>query len=144
MKKGQDDKKNATKLTFPYTMHCPKCKVKIKVKSPEMIHKIISCPKCTKKIEVVTPEEDGYIPYGVTPLPPEAPEPEPTEEDLEAIEEEERKVRRAKNWELTKNIFHILFLLTLFGGASWLFYSQAILGFKSRPPEEKSLYKPPR
>lgn len=103
-------------IKFPYTMKCPKCSVGLKIKSADMIGKRIPCPKCKQKVEVVTPEEDGSIPYGVEAAPPPEKEPEPTEEELEAKEEQRRIAKRKKNWEQTKHILGILWLLALMGG----------------------------
>jgi hypothetical protein len=106
-------------VKFPYMMHCPKCKAKLKIKKPEMVGKRIPCPNCQKKIDVVTPDEDGLVPYGVTELPPPEPEPELTDEELDAIEEEERKQIRTKRMQTFKWWTSIVVLLSMLGGIGW-------------------------
>lgn len=110
------------KIVFPYTMHCPRCKAPLKIKSAKLLGTRIFCPKCKKNIEVVTPEEDGAIPYGVEEMPPPEPEPEPTEEELEAKELEDRKKRRELLWSRTRYTLSVLWLSALLGGFLWLCY----------------------
>ena len=103
------------KIKFPYSMFCPGCKAKLKIGSPKLVGTRITCPKCKKRIDVVTPEEDGNVPYGVTALPPPEPEPEPTEEEIEAKEKELLQAKRERQWELTKYIASVLWLVLLLG-----------------------------
>lgn len=110
------------KLKFPYTMHCPACKVGLKIKNAKMVGTIIKCPKCQKSIEIVTPDEDGYIPYTVEAPPEEEPEPEPTEEELEAKELEKIKAKRKKLWEKTRYVLGILWLVGLLAAVGGLVY----------------------
>lgn len=125
-----------TKIKFPYTMHCPSCKVGIKVKKKEQIGKSVNCPKCGKKFEIVTPEEDGNIPYGVEAAPEPEPEPEPTEEELEEKEMERRRIKRKQNIETTKYIMSILWLLLLLAGlAGAVYYFVYVKGYAN--PDRK-------
>ena len=39
-----------SELTFPYTLHCPKCKAKLKITKPEMVGQRMTCPACKKKV----------------------------------------------------------------------------------------------
>ena len=63
-KKPADD----GELKFPYFLHCPKCKAKLKIAKPEMVGQRMPCPKCKARIDIVTPDEDGHVAYGVTPI----------------------------------------------------------------------------
>jgi hypothetical protein len=108
-----------TALKFPYTMHCPKCKAKLKIKSPEMVGKRMPCPKCKMRIDVITPDEDGWVPYGVEAAPEPEPEKELSEEEIEAIEDEERKKRKEKNWKNTKHVFSIFVYIGILCGIGW-------------------------
>lgn len=105
----------------PYTMHCPKCKVGIKIKKESMIGTRITCPKCKKRIDVVTPDEDGYIPYGVDAAPVKEPDPEPTEEEIEERELQKLKERRKKQMEQAKHWGTVLFYLLLLVGIYFTF-----------------------
>ena len=111
-------------LKFPYTMHCPKCKAKLKIKSPELVGTRMPCPKCKAKIDVVTPDEDGLVPYGIEAAPPPEPDPEPTEEELDEIDREERKKRAEKNWKNFKwiaSVFTYIAILAGVGVGLWYF-----------------------
>lgn len=112
----------AAKQKFPYTMHCPGCKIGIKIKSPQLVGQRINCPKCKKRIDVVTEEEDGYVSYGVAAAPEPEPEPEPTEEELLEAERQEKLERRKVTIARTKYIISILWLLLLLGGIGYVFY----------------------
>lgn len=134
-----------TQLKFPYTMHCPSCKVGIKIKSAKSIGTIISCPKCKKRIEVVRPEDDGYIPYDVGPAPPpHVPKP-PTEEELEELEEKERKERHEVLMRRVKYGLGIVIILAQLSFMGYLWYKKVwVEGYQVRKEEKKPQYQKPR
>lgn len=115
-----------TKIKFPYTMHCPKCRTGLKIKSPNLVGTRINCPKCKSRIDVVTPEEDAVVSYGVEPPPEPEKEPEPTEEELLERELEKKRKRRR---EILQQVFFwtgIVLLLAFIGGLGYLLYAYAI------------------
>lgn len=117
------------KITFPYTMHCPKCKTPLKIKSPKLVGARINCPKCKARIDVVTPDEDAVVSYGVEPPPEPEREPEPTEEELLQLELERR---RKKRMEILQHVLFWLSVLVLFAmvvGLGWLIYQYAVIPF---------------
>jgi hypothetical protein len=117
----------ATKIKFPYTMHCPKCKAGLKIKSPDLIGQRISCPKCKKRIDVVTPEEDAHIAYGVEAAPEPEKTPEPTEEE---IEQRKREKKKKKQMEILQQVWFwlgVLVLLAMVSGGIYIIYNYAIL-----------------
>lgn len=119
----------ATKLKFPYTMYCPKCKSGLKIKSQNLVGTQINCPNCKKRIYVVTPEEDANINYGVEAAPEKEKAPEPTEEELL---ERELVVKKKKNAEMLKQAWFwttVVFLVALLGGASYGVFQYAIIPF---------------
>jgi DNA-directed RNA polymerase subunit M/transcription elongation factor TFIIS len=119
----------ATKIKFPYTMHCPKCKAPLKIKSANLVGTRIACPKCQKKIDIVTPDEDAYVAYGVESAPEPEPEPEPTEEEIEARLKEKKK---KKQIEILRQIWFwlgVLFLMGLVGVGGYIVYTYAIVPF---------------
>jgi len=115
-------------ITYPYTLHCHKCRAKLKITSPKMLGKRLPCPKCGIKVDIVTPDEDGWVPYEVE----EAPEiereddKELTDEELDAIEEKELKERKEKNWAMFKHVASIVILLGMLGGVGWGVYYYVI------------------
>ena len=120
-----------TKIKFPYTMHCPKCRTGLKIKSPKLIGTKINCPKCKKRIDVVTPEEDAMNPYGIEAPPEPEKLPEPTEEE---IAQEELEKKRKKRMEILRQVWFwtvCLFILVLIGVLGWLIYEYAIVPFSS-------------
>ena len=103
-------------LKFPYHMHCPKCKVKIKIAKPELVGQRMPCPSCKAKIDVVTPDEDAHVAYGVTELDHKhiQAKADADEEELETRREErQEKERLAKkkasiNWALSVVFFSLM------------------------------------
>ncbi len=119
----------ATKIKFPYTMHCPKCKAPLKIKSPSLVGTRIQCPKCKKRIDVVTPEEDAHVAYGVEAPPEKEVEPEPTEEEIEARIKEKKKKQQI---EILKQIWFwltVIFLMALVGLGGYIVFQYAIVPF---------------
>lgn len=135
----------ATKLKFPYTMHCPKCRAGLKIKSPKMVGTMISCPKCKKRIEVVTPDDDPMINYGVEAAPePEKP-PEPTEEELlEKAVQEKRKKRK----NVLLGVWFWITVIVLIGGiigTAYVIYNYAWIPFQNEDfssPQQEGLSVP--
>lgn len=121
----------ATKIQFPYTMHCPKCKTGLKIKSPKLVGTRISCPKCKARIDVVTPEEDAVVSYGVEPPPEPEKEPEPTEEELLERELERKRKRRMEI--LRQVVFWgtVVMFLVVIGGLGYVLYAYAIEPFQA-------------
>lgn len=127
-----------SKQKFPYTLHCPNCKVGIKIKSPNLIGTRINCPKCKKRVDVVPEEEDAYVSYGVSAPVEEPQEPEPTEEELEEIEEQKRLAKRKVTVARTKHVLSIVWLVVLLGGVAGIFYYFVyVKGYANRPVEDK-------
>jgi hypothetical protein len=128
----------ASKQKFPYTMHCPSCRVGIRIKNPDLVGRHINCPKCKKKIEVVTEDEDAFVSYGVGPPPEEEPEPEPTEEELEQAELDRRLRKRKETLVKVKYITSIVVLVALLAGIAGVFYYFVwVRGYSQRTKEEK-------
>lgn len=119
----------ATKIKFPYTMHCPKCKAPLKIKTPSLIGTRIACPKCKKKIDIVTPEEDAYVAYGVEAAPEPEKEPEPTEEEIEAKIKEVKKKKTAETIRLIWFWLTVIFLIALVVVGIYIIYNYAIVPF---------------
>lgn len=128
-----------TKIKFPYTMYCPKCKSSLKIKSPKLIGTRITCPKCQKRIDVVTPDEDAMIAYGVEAAPePEKP-PEPTEEEILAKELEKKRKKRTETLQQIWFWLTVLFLIGCVGGTGYVIYEFALVPFANEDlsmPEE--------
>lgn len=135
-----------TKLKFPYTMHCPKCKTPLKIKSPAMVGKRIDCPKCKKRIDVVTPDEDAVVAYGVEAAPEKEKPPEPTEEEI--LEKEIATKRKKRSQILYQVWFWIsaLVLLSMIGAGGYIVYNFAWLPYiNSEPaPGEKEEFVRPK
>jgi len=110
-----------SETTFPFTFHCPSCKVGVKIKSAKLIGKTISCPKCSKKFQVLTPDEDGHVPYGVEDAIEEMPEPEPTEDELEEDDRVKRKAKRKRTLGILWHATSIVILVGLLGGVVTVF-----------------------
>jgi hypothetical protein len=119
-------------LKFPYTMHCPKCKAKLKISKPEMVGQRMACPACKKKIDVVTPDEDGHVPYEIGGVRVEKKTPEAEEEELEKLEEIQEQERKAKRKANIKWTVSVLFYLGLLGGTAWGFYEFVVKGYSER------------
>ena len=138
------------KLKFPYTMHCPRCKAPLKIKSEKLIGQRLPCPKCKKSIDVVTPDEDGSIPYVVEAMPEPEPDPEPTEEELEAKRLDQLKAKRKRQWQAAKHWASVFWLTAVLAGCSWLCYKYIYVEGYLKEAEDKmgedpaTKYKPPR
>ena len=136
----------ATKLKFPYTMHCPKCKTGLKIKSPKLIGTRISCPKCKSRIDVVTPDEDGMNPYGVEEAPEPEPIPEPTEDELLEAENEKKRKKRIGILKQVQFWVTVLIMLALVFGGGYVVWNFAIVRYMNddglnMPDEERELLK---
>ncbi|MBY0585882.1 hypothetical protein K2X85_01835 [bacterium] len=119
----------ATKIKFPYTMHCPKCKAPLKIKAPNLVGTRINCPKCKKKIDVVTPDEDAHISYGVEAAPEPEVEPEPTEEEIEARIKEKKKKKLVDAMRQVWFWLTVIFLMVLVGLGVYVIFTYAIVPF---------------
>jgi hypothetical protein len=130
-----------TKLKFPYTMYCPKCRSGLKIKSPKLVGTQINCPHCKKKIYVVTPDEDALVNYEVEAAPEKEKLPEPTEEE---ILERKKIAKKKKQIEVLKQVWfwaNVVFLVVLLGGACYGIFTYAIIPFSNEDlsmPEEDS------
>lgn len=130
------------KIKLPYTMYCSACKVGIKIKNEKSIGTFIHCPKCKRRIEVVTPEMDGNIPYGIGDEVEAAPELGLT--DAEKIELEAAELRHQK-WVRSQRIkfaFDLILTLAGLGVCGYIFYQKIYVeGYGSKPAEKSKLSK---
>lgn len=127
-----------SKIKLPYTMYCTFCKVGIKIKNEKSIGTTIHCPKCKKRIEIVTPEMDGHIAYGVSEAlearVDEGPSPEQLIE-LEIAAERQRKWVRSQRIKYAIELIVILGMLSFCG---YIFYQKIYVeGYNERPPEKQ-------
>jgi len=125
-----------SELTFPYTLHCPKCKAKLKITKPEMVGTRMTCPACKKKIDVVTPDEDGHVAYGVGEVRVPKQTAEAKEEELEKLEEIQEQERKAKRKANTKWTIELIVILAMMGGTAWGFYEFVLKGYSERAAQK--------
>jgi hypothetical protein len=126
-----------SELTFPYTMHCPKCKAKLKIAKPEMVGQRMTCPACKKKIDVVTPDEDGHVAYGLGEVRVQKHKSvEQEEEELEKIAEIEEIARKERRKAKTKWTIELIILLAMLGGVAWGFHRYVLTGYDERAAQK--------
>lgn len=131
-----------TKLKFPYTMHCLKCKTPLKIKSPKLVGTRINCPKCKARIDVVTPEEDAVVSYGVEAAPEPEKDPEPTEEELLQQELDRRRKKRMAILQQVLFWIGVLVLIGGIGGLGYVIYEYAVMPFTEGDLGQRDHYKP--